>query len=657
MACEVYKCKNEVFSSCHRCLKLLCFSHFENYVGCEEHHHARQSRKNLKKILSSNETGKNIVGKNKEKISKTYAMEGSEKEGIHVKLPRENKQKLAKFLRSVGKEYVSKDTKKVVPAKVIKTRCNGDTCTKQGRLCSLFTDEEREKLFDSYNEIGNLNLQRQFIVRHTKVDQVKQKTSKKEHSRRQKTVFYYLTKNSEQTLVCKKFFLGTLGISERTVRTSLEKVNDHGIVVPDKRGGRQSEKVKARDLAIHTAIQNHIDKFPRVESHFCRAKSTREYLHPDLTILKMYSLFLEEIKENDEIPSITTYRNIFRSKNLSFHRPKKDQCSLCITYKQGDEHTKLKLKDLYDKHNSEKTKVRELKNECKLRASTDENFVCGTFDLQQVLYLPISKEAALFYKSRLSNFNLTYYDIDSKQCKCFTWHEGISKRGSCEIATCIYKVLQSYDNNDVQFVSLYSDGCGGQNKNSIMAAMLLLMVVQSRNIKTITLRFFESYHGQNEGDSVHSCISNAISHAGDLFMPSQLHTIFKLARRKNPYNVIPLEFNDFYNFKKLSQDLRILPSRDNAVKWNDIMEIKVCKTNPDTLFYKTSHLQEDYRTIELKRHKQNLKSVKLHCLNQEPNKLSIKKYNDLMSLCQGKTPLIRVAEHKNFYKSLPHSDD
>ncbi|KAG5875281.1 hypothetical protein JTB14_000751 [Gonioctena quinquepunctata] len=285
--CEVYKCKREVYSSCHRCLILLRFDHFGNYYDSCNDHSSKKARHN--KIFlneSTNDTNK----KRENNVSERYAVEESEKEGSLIKVPRVNKQKVAKSLRS--------------------------------------------------------------MVRHTKVDTTKQKTSNKDQSRRQNTIFYYLTKNNEKVLVCEKIFLGTLGISERTMRTALKKVNASGIVEPDKRGGRK------RDFTIHEAIEKNINKFPKIESHYCRAKSTREYLHPVLTISKMYSLFLEEQNGvNGEKPSITTYRNIF-----SFHKPKKDQCSLCITFKYGDDNTKLKLKDIYDKHNAEKIKVRELKN-------------------------------------------------------------------------------------------------------------------------------------------------------------------------------------------------------------------------------------------------------------------------------------------------------
>lgn len=64
----------------------------------------------------------------------------------------------------------------------------------------------------------------------------------------------------------------------------------------------------------------------------------------------------------DEKPCI--YKKFFRYLNLSFHRAKKDQCLLCMTYKEGDDATKEKLRDKFEKHISEKKRVREIKIKC-----------------------------------------------------------------------------------------------------------------------------------------------------------------------------------------------------------------------------------------------------------------------------------------------------
>ena len=112
------------------------------------------------------------------------------------------------------------------------------------------------------------------------------------------------------------------------------------------------------------------------------------------------------------------------------------------------------------------------------------------------------------------------------------------------------------------------------------------------------LRFFESFHGQYEGDSVHSAINTAIERAGDLSVPSHLSTIFALARRKRPYKVKKLEHYVFLNFKKFSQDLKNVSLQTNnqnlefPVNWKKVTEMKVVKSKPSTIFFKTSHLEE-----------------------------------------------------------------
>lgn len=83
-------------------------------------------------------------------------------------------------------------------------------------------------------------------------------------------------------------------------------------------------------------------------------------------------------------------------------------------------------------------------------------------------------------------------------------------------------------------------------------------------LEEISLTFFEPNRGQKEGDSAHSEISFAIDHAGDLFVPSQLVPIMKLARSDQRYRVFQTETSDFLDFNQLSLDLRILI---NSLVW------------------------------------------------------------------------------------------
>lgn len=166
----------------------------------------------------------------------------------------------------------------------------------------------------------------------------------------------------------------------------------------------------------------------------------------------MYSLYLQDCVENSiEKASFSMYTKIFKSMHLSFHRPKKDQCSLCNSYLQGSDEIKANLNDRYKKHIQEKEKVRYLKNNAKVEAKNhNTSVVCASFDLQQVIHVPISNDNKIFYKRRLAVFNFTIYDIGSRDCYCFTWNEGNGKRGSCEIATALCKFLFKYDEDGIK---------------------------------------------------------------------------------------------------------------------------------------------------------------------------------------------------------------
>lgn len=156
-------------------------------------------------------------------------------------------------------------------------------------------------------------------------------------------------------------------------------------------------------------------------------------------------------------------------------------------------------------------------------------------------------------------------------------------------------------------------------------------------------------------------IAKAISTAGSIFTPSQLHPVIRLARKKSPYHVIPMTYNDFKDFKCLSKELRILNIKETEsgkrIKWTDIKEIQVRKNKPNMLFFKTSHLDNAYDCIRLKRlHNDPLNSPVAN-LNKQPLNIPKKKFDDLVSLCVGDTPVVRIPECQQFFLNLAHENN
>lgn len=619
--CEFANCTNPILTTCFECSCLLCDIHFET-KSCADHAtnksqfihpsadlgiHMEDVDSDATVVLSdSRDPSPSIIRQYEQQqgslVPEDFVVDGAPREREISKPVRKNKYKEAKFLRHSGKEYISPYTKKVVSGKKVGSSCNLENCTKQNMYCYRFDENDRENIFMDFYSLANLTLQREYITWFVEKKPVARKTTATE-SRRHFTNCFYLPLNGNREKVCKTMFLHTLGISEKTFRTSISKLQPTGILEKEKRGGRQ-EVYRERDTQMRALIAEHINRFPRVESHYCRKDSKKEYLHHDLTLKKMYNMFLQEYNET---VSVTLYRNVFQSMNLSFHSPKKDQCSLCNTYWEGTSEVKEKLQERYDRHIKEKEEIRRIKKECKIRATQNANIsCCVSFDLQQVIYLPQCKESAIFYKRRLANYNFTIYDLNSKDCVCNLWNETISKRGANEMSTSVHYFLTNCDRRGVKEVCMFSDGCVGQNKNSTMAAMLLYVISNSESIEEISLRYFCSFHGQSEGDSVHSAIAFAMNQVGNIYVPSQLEPIIRLARKK-PYEARLLDYDNFRHFKDLASKLKLLQLKKGddqtgeSFKWTDVMEFRVLRTQPTTLFFKTSHMETQYKSISLKR--------------------------------------------------------
>ena len=105
---------------------------------------------------------------------------------------------------------------------------------------------------------------------------------------------YFLQIQEKNVKVCKKMFLDTLDISDRFVAKALTKKNSLGTCDAEKRG-KQSQRTNSKDTEKEE-IRRHINSFPRVESHYARKDSAREYLESSLSLQKMYDMYVKKRK-------------------------------------------------------------------------------------------------------------------------------------------------------------------------------------------------------------------------------------------------------------------------------------------------------------------------------------------------------------------------
>lgn len=199
-------------------------------------------------------------------------------------------------------------------------------------------------------------------------------------------------------------------MSNKAIQTALSKKTELGVVLADLRGKHGHQPTIDPQVKQSVIDLIFINSIPRIESHYLRAQTTREFIPSDKSLADIYRDY-KQLREKDGLAFATssTFNRIFNTEfNISFFVPKKDQCDLCERYKNSDEDEKRKISQEYDLHLKEKALARAEKDNDKGR--TDGTIV-AVYDLQAVLQIPKGQVSLFFYKSRLNCFNFTISDL------------------------------------------------------------------------------------------------------------------------------------------------------------------------------------------------------------------------------------------------------
>ena len=582
-----------------------------------------------------------------------YQSPKMKKSGRWKKATPENwKRNIKKKLKLQGKEYLTESGKCVSEKSVEKVDCS--KC--RFKCSSEVNESKRQEIFRQFWNIGNYERQRAFVASYV----TEQKSKGLEGCIREMARTYFLPYADGNVRVCKKFFLATLSIGKKVVDYALKKKVSGVYVGTDMRG----KKPSGNKFPSHVIdfVHKHIESFPRTASHYTRKDSQREYLDQNLNIRKMYKLYTELASQEGmtEVISERSYRKIFcENYNLSFFKPKKDQCTICSCYEVKKEAGSLteKEKEAFDAHMKCKEMCRDEKRKDKARALSDSTFYSATFDLEKVLQTPCSLVSELYYRRKLSSYNLSFYSLHDKTAVCYLWDESHGGRGSSEIGTCLIDHITSVTskNKNITELSYFSDTCGGQNRNQYVTAALHY-ALHHTSAQIISHKFLESGHSTMESDSIHAAIETAKKNTR-IYVPSQWDTVIAMARKKNPYRVIPMSFSSFKDIKDLKStnynSVKIDQNGDK-VNWLKIKWIKVTKDHPENVFVNSTFEEANFQQLKFCRisRKKNLstKHFELKPLYQSKIPISKAKTADLLALC---TKGIIPEDCHEFYKGLP----
>ncbi|CAL4099113.1 unnamed protein product [Meganyctiphanes norvegica] len=221
----------------------------------------------------------------------------------------------AKVARNKGQMYTTCRTNQQVPARAVGKACKCGCFDKLGIV-------NIKEIFDYFWEIGDYDLQNAYISNLVTSVKIKRSRVKDRPSRQTRRLSYTLIHNNTVYSVCRIAFYNIHSISDRRVRTALEKQCAPGIIELDKRGRKITSKIS--QVRRQSAI-DHIDSFPKVSTQDSEAKSPHmEYLPSDLNVNTMYALYLDWLNANgSEIQPVSNhyYRDVFNSEfNLGFEK-------------------------------------------------------------------------------------------------------------------------------------------------------------------------------------------------------------------------------------------------------------------------------------------------------------------------------------------------
>ena len=262
--------------------------------------------------------------------------------------------------------------------------------------CSTkFNKTERQSIFQEFWASGDKREQNYFLLRHAKELPIKR--ARVGSMKRMRTFHYFFnTSDCKREEVCRTFFINTLDIKRELVYSVLRRQTSTGGMTPSLQGKHGNQRRTGENIL--QAVADHINSFPIVESHYCRARTVKRYLDPSLSVSAMYRLYTDlcESKGLEKV-SQDKYRKIFDYDfNFGFHRPKKDQCEVCIVYQHRQDQATAEEKKDYSTHMNNKITARQIKDNAKKDACLSSTATKCEFDLQQILLCPHGKSSSFF---------------------------------------------------------------------------------------------------------------------------------------------------------------------------------------------------------------------------------------------------------------------
>lgn len=346
----------------------------------------------------------------------------------------------------------------------------------RSRCFHKILEGDRQEIFDKFYALETKNEQDaylQSLIECSEISRKRPRVLTNNAKPKSKSYKYCVSSSSGKFSVCKTTFVSIHGVTVDRVRR-LANLLSLGKSPNDRRG--KSTPGNAKPGGVVRQVEEHIRTFPVKKSHY--GNRDYHYLSEKLDIKKMHELFI--IKYPESSVKYSFYRKIFKERfSLSFGRPQVDTCCTCEVLSN-----KIKSKALNDvakrvavaekivhQRRAKKfySKMKTIQELCQ----TDATVGAICVDYMQNLALPVIPVQDTFYLHQLSVNVFNIHDLKTGKTMFYVYHEGMGKKGPNEVCSFIMDFINSEIPPNIEHFHIFSDGCGGQNKNHSVIRMCL----------------------------------------------------------------------------------------------------------------------------------------------------------------------------------------
>lgn len=200
------------------------------------------------------------------------------------------------------------------------------------------------------------------------------------------------------------------------------------------------------------------------------------------------------LKRHEKIkPKITYdfyYRYFTQNFNLSFGYPRTDTCGTCdvlhIQIEAASTEEEKRRLTLQKELHLRKAQIfyDDLTEKSEL-AKIDPSVETICFDYQQNLPVPVLTTGDIFYARQIWVFNQLFHSCSNNKSVNYMFDETVGKKGCIETVSFLWHFINKYISETVTTLHIFTDNCGGQNKNAVMVHFLSVLVKNSRFLKII----------------------------------------------------------------------------------------------------------------------------------------------------------------------------